>query len=152
MGSLAGSCVIMTPLVVGGIALAHALVKPLNALLLGETYAASIGTSVARIRAAGLRVCRPSRRPGHRVLRRRSRSSVWLLRTSLAVSFRPRTTGCLIPAAALAGSLLGMSADLVTHLPWNRHFLHLDAVIGMVGAPIALWVILRRRHMRALEI
>jgi iron complex transport system permease protein len=52
----------------------------------------------------------------------------------------------------LGGSLLGMASDLFTHLPWNKHFLHLDAVIGMVGAPIALWVILRRRHMRALEI
>ena len=30
--------------------LAHALVKPLNALLLGETYAASIGASVVRVR------------------------------------------------------------------------------------------------------
>ena len=150
-GITRGQLVIMTPLVVGGIALAHALVKPLNALLLGETYAASIGTSVARIRVlafacVGLLAGPVTAFCG--VIPFLGLVAAHVARGLLQTSDHR----LLIPAAALAGSLLGMSADLVTHLPWNRHFLHLDAVIGMVGAPIALWVILRRRHMRALEI
>ena len=42
--------------------------------------------------------------------------------------------------------LLGLAADLVTHLPWSRHVLHLNAVIGLVGAPVALWVLLKRQR------
>jgi iron complex transport system permease protein len=142
---------IMAPLLASGIAVAFALVKPLNALLLGESYAATIGTSVARVRVlafacVGLLAgpvtafCGPIPFLGL-VAAHVARG---LLQTS--------DHRLLIPAAALTGSVLGMAADLFTHLPWNKHFLHLDAVIGMIGAPIALWVILRRRHMRALEI
>ena len=58
----------------------------------------------------------------------------------------------LLPGAVLVGAALGLATDLVTHLPWSRHFLHLDAVIGMIGAPVALWVILRQRNLRAVEV
>jgi len=142
---------ILMPLVVIGIALAHALVKPLNALLLGESYAATMGVSIVRARVlafacVGLLAgpvtafCGPIPFLGL-VAAHVARG---LLHTS--------DHRLLMPAAALTGAILGLAADLVTHLPWNKHFLHLDAVIGMIGAPIALWVILRRRQMRALEI
>jgi iron complex transport system permease protein len=142
---------LMAPLVAGGIVLAHALVKPLNALLLGESYAATIGTSVARVRVlafacVGLLAGPVTAFCG--VIPFLGLVAAHVARGLLQTADHR----LLIPAAALGGSLLGMSADLFTHLPWNKHFLHLDAVIGMVGAPIALWVILRRRHMRALEI
>jgi iron complex transport system permease protein len=142
---------VMIPLVAGGILLAHALVKPLNALLLGEGYAATIGTSVARVRllafaCVGLLAGPVTAFCG--VIPFLGLVAAHVARGLLQTADHR----LLIPAAALGGSLLGMAADLFTHLPWNKHFLHLDAVIGMVGAPIALWVILRRRHMRALEI
>lgn len=150
-GITRGQLLIMAPLVAGGIALAHGLVKPLNALLLGETYAASIGASVTRIRVlsfacVGLLAGPVTAFCG--VIPFLGLVAAHVARGLLQTSDHR----LLIPAAALAGALLGMTADLVTHLPWNRHFLHLDAVIGMVGAPIALWVILRQRHMRALEV
>jgi iron complex transport system permease protein len=150
-GITRGQLFIMTPLVLGGLALAHALVKPLNALLLGETYAASIGTSVARVRVSAFACVGLLAGPVTAfcgVIPFLGLVAAHVVRGLLQTSDHR----LLVPAAALAGSVLGMSADLFTHLPWNRHFLHLDAVIGMVGAPIALWVILRRRHMRALEI
>ncbi len=52
----------------------------------------------------------------------------------------------LLPGAVLVGAALGLAADLVTHLPWSRHVLHLNAVIGLVGAPVALFVLLRRQR------
>jgi iron complex transport system permease protein len=51
----------------------------------------------------------------------------------------------------MTGAALGLTADLITHLPWNRNFLHLDAVVGLIGAPVALWVLLARRRIRSLE-
>jgi len=53
--------------------------------------------------------------------------------------------GTCLPAAVLLRACLGLAADLVTHLPWSRHVLHLNAVIGLVGAPIALFLLLRTR-------
>jgi iron complex transport system permease protein len=58
----------------------------------------------------------------------------------------------LLPAAALVGATLGLTTDLLTHLPWSKHFLHLDAVIGMIGGPVALWIVLRWHNARALEL
>jgi iron complex transport system permease protein len=37
-------------------------------------------------------------------------------------------------------------------MPWARHVFHLNAVIGLVGAPVALWVLLRSKAMRGFEL
>ena len=49
-----------------------------------------------------------------------------------------------------AVAVLALGADLITHLPWAKHFLHMNAVNGLIGAPIVLWVLLRQKHMRGL--
>jgi len=43
----------------------------------------------------------------------------------------------------LIGSTLALAADWVVHMPWSRHVFHLNAVIGLVGAPIALLMLYR---------
>lgn len=58
----------------------------------------------------------------------------------------------LMPAFILIGAMLGLAADLVTHLDWGFHVFHLNTVNALVGAPIVLWVILRRKNMRSLEL
>jgi iron complex transport system permease protein len=143
--------VMLLPLVAGGIALAHALVKPLNALLLGEAYASTMGISVARARlltfgCVGLLAGPVTAFCG-------AIPFLGLVAAHVARGLLQTSDHrLLMPAAALMGAVLALTTDLVTHLPWAKHFLHLDAVIGMIGAPVALWVILRRRQMRALEV
>jgi iron complex transport system permease protein len=39
-----------------------------------------------------------------------------------------------------------VSPPLITHLPWSRHFLHLNAVNGLIGAPLVLWALLNRKR------
>jgi iron complex transport system permease protein len=53
----------------------------------------------------------------------------------------------LLPAAALIGAVLALAADLIVHLPWSRHVFHLNAVIGLVGAPVALYLLYRNRAL-----
>lgn len=135
---------ILIPGVLLGIASLIALVKPLNALLLGERYAASMGMSVKRVKRLALFI------------------AAWLCGLVTAfcgpVAFLGLVAAqiargligsadhrLLLPAATLLGACLGLAADLVTHLPWSRHVLHLNAVIGLVGAPVALYVLLRKR-------
>ena len=57
----------------------------------------------------------------------------------------------LIPVVTLLGSLIALAADLFVHLPWEKHFLHLNAVNALIGAPVVMWVILKNRRMRGFE-
>ncbi|MEM7417500.1 MAG: iron ABC transporter permease [Gemmatimonadota bacterium] len=142
---------VLVPLVLVGLGLALSIVKPLNALLLGERYAATLGLSVQRARLLALAgavilaapvtaYCGPVLFVGMIV----PHMARGLLNTS--------DHRILMPAAMLMGSLLGLSADLVVHLPWERHFLHLNAVNALIGAPVVIAVVLRNRQMRSMAV
>jgi iron complex transport system permease protein len=138
------------PLIAVGLVYAVAQVKTLNVLTLGERYAASLGLRVERARlhlfaCLALLVgtvtafCGPI-------------AFVGLVTAHLArLLFRTANHMVLMPAAILIGAVLALAGDLVTHLPWSRHLLHLNAVNGLIGAPLVLWALVSRRHARSLE-
>ncbi len=139
---------VLLPVLLVGIALAGVLVKPLDALLLGERYAESMGVSVSRIR--------------------------WLALTAVAVLAGGTTAFCgvvafldvavpqvargvmrsadhrrLLPATLLLGAALAMYADLLSHLPVGNRILHLNAITAVLGAPVVIWIVLRSRSATA---
>lgn len=137
---------ILIPAVVIGMLACMLLVKPLNGLLLGERYAASMGMNVAWIKRAALFVtawlsgivsafCGPVAFLG-----------LVAAQIARALTHSADHRG-LLPTAALIGATLGLAADLVVHLPWSRHVFHLNAVIGLVGAPVALYMLLNTKAM-----
>jgi iron complex transport system permease protein len=133
--------------VLGGVVLALVNAKPLTALLLGETYARSLGTDVTRLRALTL-------------------AAVVLLVAPVTAYCGPVTFVGLIvphfaraiagtaqilpllPLAGLAGALLALAADIVVHAPWEQHFLHLNAVLALVGAPVVIGLLIFSPSMR----
>lgn len=137
---------LLIPGVVLGLFASTALIKPLNGLLLGERYAASLGMRVYRVKNLTLLLtawlsgivsafCGPV-------------AFLGLVAAQVARGiFRSADHRVLLPAAMLIGATLGLAADLVVHLPWERHVFHLNAVIGLLGAPIALWVLLKRSRL-----
>ncbi len=141
---------VLLPSVAVGLVAALAMVKPLNALLLGESYAMSLGLPVARARRMILAgavllagpvtaYCGPILFIGI-IAPHMARG---LLNTS---DHRP-----LMPAAMLLGAAVTLAADLIVHLPWDRHILHLNAVNAVIGVPFVLAILLRNRNMRAME-
>ena len=131
-----------------GLVVAVASAKRLSALLLGETYASSMGTDVRRLR--------------------------WLTLGAVVLLVAPVTAYCgpvtfiglivphfaraiartsqilpLLPLAALSGALLAISADAVVHLPWEQHFLHLNAVLALVGAPVVIGLLVFSQTLRS---
>ena len=154
-GSFAGATFqqlqILVPLVAAGLALAWLQVKALNSLLLGEGYARSLGLSVRRARMFTFLIlavlvgtvtafCGPV-------------AFIGIVTAHLCrLLFRTADHRILMPAVMLMGAFMALSADLITHLPWSRHFLHMNAVNGLIGAPIVLWALLDRRHARSLEL
>jgi len=139
---------ILIPGLLGGMAACALLVKPLNGLLLGELYAQSMGLHVDAVKRAALfaaawlcglvsAFCGPV-------------AFLGLVAAQVARAFmRTADHRVLLPAAGLTGAALGLAADLVVHLPWSRHVFHLNAVIGLVGAPVALYMLYRTRALQS---
>jgi iron complex transport system permease protein len=148
-GSFAGTTwsqlVVFVPTVVLGLALAMILVKQLNALLLGDAYAQSMGLPVRRIRLlvvvgasllAGVvtAFCGPIAFIGVAV----PHLARGLLRTS--------DHRVVMPATILAGAIVALAAGLVAQLPGSDASLPLNAVTSLLGAPVVVAVLLRLRR------
>jgi iron complex transport system permease protein len=134
---------ILAPVVLAALALSFGLVKPLNALLLGEAYARSMGLSVQRARfwiigsssvlaGAITAFCGPIAFLGIAVPH--------FCRALLATADHR----VLLPAVAMMGGATALLVDLVAQVPGSDTVLPLNAVMALVGAPVVLWIILRR--------
>lgn len=153
-GSFAGAThqqlTIALPWLVAGMLYAWTRAKALNAWLLGERYAASLGVNVEQARrqvflCLALLVgtvtafCGPV-------------AFVGLVAAHLArFALQTADHRVLLPAVACIGAIIALAADLVTHAPWATHLLHLNAVNGLLGAPIVLAALLSRARARALD-
>jgi len=138
---------VLAPVILVALGLGLALAKPLNALLLGETYAQTMGVNVRRTRlvillsaavlaGAVTAFCGPIGFLG---------VAVPHLARNL---FRSSDHRLLLPACALMGALLALVADLIAQMPGTQTVLPLNAVTALLGAPVVAWVILRRSSAR----
>lgn len=133
--------------VLGGIVLALANAKPLTALLLGETYARSLGTDVTRLRRLTLAAVVLLVAPVTAYCGPVTFIGLIVPHFARAIAGTARILP-LLPLAALAGALLALAADLVVHAPWEQHFLHLNAVLALVGAPVVIALLIFSPTMR----
>jgi len=137
---------VLTPAVAAGLALAGVLAKPLNALLLGEGYARSMGVNVAGVRrwiilGASLlsgtvtAYCGPIGFLGIAVPH--------LCR----LIHRTSDHRILVPAVILTGAALSLLADVMAQAPGSRVLLPLNSVTSLIGAPVVIGIILRGRRI-----
>lgn len=119
------------------------LIKPLNALLLGEDYARSMGVSIRRVRVLIISLtavyvgiitafCGPVTFIGVAV----PHMARGLMNTS---DHRP-----VLPATILLGISTALLADLISHTPGSPGVLPLNAVTAILGVPVVIWVLIRR--------
>lgn len=132
-----------------GLAIAVATTKPMNALLLGDRYAASMGLHVARSRlliVVGASIlagtitafCGPIAFIGVAA----PHMTRGLLRSS--------DHRLLVPGVVLLGATIALLAGLVAQLPGTDATLPLNAVTSLIGAPVVVLILLRmRRSSRA---
>ena len=149
MGSFAGVdqrriTWLVIPVVLGVIA-SMALVKPLNALLLGDDYARSMGVPVERTGRIAIWItgvlagtitafCGPIAFLG--------------LATPHVARMLLRTNdhSVLMPASIFLGAALALGCDLVVRTSGTEMALPLNAVTSLLGAPVVLWVLLSGKH------
>ena len=134
---------ILALIVAAGLLLSAGLVKPLNALLLSEEYAQSLGMRLRRTRclivlATALLVsavtafCGPIAFIGIAVPH--------LCRGLLGTSDHR----LLLPGTVLTGACVALAASLIAELPGNQIVLPLNVVTALMGAPVVMLVIWRR--------
>jgi iron complex transport system permease protein len=136
---------LFAPLTLAGLALALSMTKQLNALLLGEAYARSMGVAVGRARlltilgasvlgAVVTAFCGPIAFVGI--------AAPHLCRGLLGTSDHR----ALVPAVVLMGGVVTLAAQIVSLLPGSAGLLPLNAVTSLIGAPIVVTVLLRSRR------
>lgn len=146
MGSFGGVSVQMLPafaaVSLSGLLSSVLLIKPLNALLLGDRYAENLGVNIVRVRnwllvVTGLLTaivtafCGPVGFIGLAV----PHVARLLLRTDNHRS--------LLPATILTGSIVALLCSLLCVLPGENGVIPLNAVTPLLGAPVIIYVIMR---------
>lgn len=135
---------LMLPVTLAGIVSAYIIHKPLNGLLLGETYAQGLGISILRTRvwiivAVTLMAGTTTAFTGPIAFI--GMAVPHLVRGLLRTSDHRFT----IPGCILCGAALLLLCDIVCQLPANGYTLPINAISALVGAPIIIWVILKKQ-------
>jgi iron complex transport system permease protein len=129
--------------ILSGLFFSVLLIKPLNALLLGEHYAANLGVGIISIRiyillATGLLTavvtafCGPVAFLGLAVPH--------LAQMALGTSNRK----LLLPVTILSGAAIALLCNMLTVIPFGKGLLPLNAVTPLLGAPVIIYVILKK--------
>jgi len=136
---------VMTLVVFAGVGLMALLPKGLNALLLGEDYARTMGLNVGLLRfivllsasvlsGAVTAFCGPIGFIG---------VAVPHIARNL---FKTSNHKILIPAIILIGAAVSMAASLIAQLPGSQLVLPINVVTSLFGAPFVVWVVLKRKR------
>lgn len=129
-----------------GLLLSVITIKPLNALLLGENYAKSQGLHIGKSRFFILvATC---------ILAGAITAFAGPIAfIGLAVPHITRqffTTAnhkILIPAVLFSGAILMLICDSIAQLPFTDYTLPINAVTSLIGAPVVIWLLVRKRKL-----
>lgn len=147
MGNFGGVSLARMPLFAGivilGLLASLLLVKPLNALLLGEQYAESLGFHIQHTRHLLLAItglltavttafCGPIAFIGLAVPH--------LARLFIQTENHRR----LLPTTLLLGSAIALLCSLLCYLPGSQGIIPLNAVTPLIGAPVMVYLMVKR--------
>jgi iron complex transport system permease protein len=139
---------VLSGVVIFGLLLAYVSSKSLNALLLGENYARSMGLSIGKTRLIIM-------------------ASTSLLTGSITAFCGPigfigiaiphitrsllgtANHRILIPGTCLTGTVLMLMCDIIAQLPGSQTVIPINVVTSLLGAPVVIWIIISRNNLRS---
>ena len=137
---------ILATIVLSGILLTIILQKTLNSLLLGESYALSAGLNIKRARIIIITIAAVI--TGSVTAFTGPIAFVGVVIPHFARAFfgtvNHRT---ILPATILMGSILMLICDIVSQIPITNRTLPINAVTAMFGAPMIIWIVLKRKKL-----
>lgn len=147
LGGVSGShLAVLIPSVLGGLLLAILSSKQLNALLLGENYARSLGLNIplsrfliflstAILSGTVTAFCGPIGFIGIAV----PHISKLLIKNA---DHRQ-----LIPATMLLGGIFLIISDIISQLPGYDSTLPINSVTALLGIPVVIWIVIRNQRI-----
>ncbi len=150
MGSLANlswnSVLILAVCCYLGLLLSILSIKPLNALLLGENYAKSLGLNFKKTRF--IIIFATSILAGSITAFAGPIAFVGLAVPHLAkLLFQTSNHFLLFWSTLLIGAILMLVCDSIAQLPGSDYTLPINAITSMVGAPVVVWLLVRKRKI-----
>lgn len=125
-----------------GLTISLLMIKPLNALLLGEHYAQNLGINIMRTRtllliSTGLLVATTTAFCG-------PVSFIGLAVPHLArLLLNSNNHKSLMPVTILTGIVIALLCNLISSLPGDKGLIPLNAITPFIGAPVILYVLLK---------
>ncbi|WP_281752436.1 iron ABC transporter permease [Neptunitalea chrysea] len=121
-------------------------IKGLNALLLGEQYAISMGVSVKKIRL--IVMISASLLAGSITAFAGPITFIGLAVPHITrLLFKSANHLILIPATMLTGSIVMLFCDSIAQLPGSQFTLPINAITAIIGSPMVIWLLLRKRKI-----
>lgn len=137
---------VLTSVFIAGTLLTFFISKPLNSLLIGENYAKSMGVNIKKTRNITLiSTCLLTG-----VITAFSGPIAFI---GLAVPhltkmfFTTANHKILLPAVAIIGAIIMLICDSISQLPNSEYTLPINAITSLVGAPVIIWLLVRKRKV-----
>lgn len=129
-----------------GIVLSIASIKTLNALLLGENYAKSLGVQLQKSRY--IIIIATALLAGSITAFAGPIAFVGLAVPHLTRQlFSTTNHQILVPAVILCGGILMLLCDIIAQLPSSASVLPINAITSIIGAPVVIWLLTRKQKM-----
>ena len=129
-----------------GILLSIASVKALNTLLLGENYAKSLGLSIKQSRL--LIIISTSLLAGTTTAFAGPIAFIGLAIPHITRQiFNTSNHKILLPAVFIIGAIVMLICDSIAQLPTSDYTLPINAITSLIGAPVVIWLLVRKRKM-----
>lgn len=129
-----------------GIVLSIFSIKSLNALLLGDNYAKSLGLSMKTSRF--IIIFATSLIAGTITAFAGPIAFIGLAIPHLTRQiFKTSNHKILLPAVFLIGAIVMLICDSIAQVPTSDYMLPINAITALVGAPVVIWLLVRQRKM-----
>ena len=149
LGNLSWSSLLILTVCVGiGLLLSLFSIKPLNALLFGENYARSLGLNFKKTRL--IIIFATSILAGSITAYAGPIAFIGLAVPHIAkLVFQTSNHSVLYWSTLLLGASIMLICDVISELPGLEITLPINAVTSIIGAPVVIWLLVRKRKMIA---
>ncbi|AWA29939.1 iron ABC transporter [Flavobacterium magnum] len=140
------SITVLATAVCVGLILAVASIKSLNAMLLGENYARSLGQDLRKSRL--LVILSTSILAGSITAFAGPIAFIGLAVPHIAkMVFQTSEHRILFWATLLSGGLIMLLCDMLCQFPGSETLLPINAITSIIGAPVVVWLVIRKRKI-----
>jgi iron complex transport system permease protein len=133
----------LTVATLSGMALAFMMIKPLNAMLMGETFSRTVGVNMKRTRI--ILLASASILAGSVTAFCGPLAFIGVAVPHIArIIFRTTDHRTLMPGVAVCGAVTLLISDMISTLPGGGQIIPVNTVTSLIGIPVVLWIIIGR--------